>query len=41
MSIDLNCEHGTLLAAWCAECAVEWVPETVDAPTADRGQSAA
>jgi hypothetical protein len=42
MISDLNCEHGTLLAAWCAQCAVEWVPETLDrAATADRSQSAA
>jgi hypothetical protein len=40
MSSDVTCDHGTLLAAWCAECAVEWVPETLE-PAADRGQSAA
>jgi hypothetical protein len=41
MSSDLNCEHGTLLAAWCAQCATEWVEETPEPATADRSQSAA
>jgi hypothetical protein len=41
MSSDVTCDHGTLLAAWCAQCAVEWVPETVDDDTADRDQNAA
>jgi hypothetical protein len=40
MSSDVTCDHGTLLAAWCAECAVEWVPETLE-PATDRSQSAA
>jgi hypothetical protein len=41
MSSDLSCAHGTLLAAWCEQCAVEWVPETLEPATADRSQNAA
>ena len=39
--IDLTCEHGTLLAAWCGQCALEWVPDREVPADADRDQSAA
>ncbi len=41
MSGDLSCDHGTLLAAWCSQCASEWVPETLEPATSDRSQNAA
>ncbi|MDX6245376.1 MAG: hypothetical protein QOE76_3099 [Frankiales bacterium] len=41
MSSEVTCDHDTLLAAWCAECAVEWLPEPVEQGAADRGQTAA
>lgn len=44
MPSDLTCDHGTLLAAWCGQCSLEWVPEPAEAgitATAERGQNAA
>ena len=42
MTTDVTCEHGTVLAAWCGECASQWELPTEAAPTeSDRGQSAA
>lgn len=44
MSSDLTCDHGTLLAAWCGQCSIEWVPEPLEGAsraTAERGQNAA
>jgi hypothetical protein len=38
---EVTCEHGTLLAAWCGQCASEWVPDTEAPANADRTQSAA
>lgn len=38
---DVTCEHGTVLAAWCGQCALEWVPEIPQQPQPDRDQSAA
>jgi hypothetical protein len=37
---DLTCEHGTLLAAWCAQCSAQWTPHPVD-EIAGQGRSAA
>lgn len=39
--VDVTCEHGTLLAAWCGQCALEWVPDGEAPAKADRDQSAA
>lgn len=41
MGSEVTCQHGTLLAAWCADCANEWLPETVAPAVAELGQSAA
>jgi hypothetical protein len=43
VSSDLTCDHGTLLAAWCGQCSLEWAPEPVEAApaTAERSQNAA
>lgn len=38
---DVTCEHGTLLAAWCGQCASEWVPDGEIPSQPDRSQSAA
>ena len=38
---DVTCEHGTLLAAWCAQCSLEWTPEPAEQADSERGQSAA
>jgi hypothetical protein len=38
---DLTCDHGTLLAAWCGQCSLEWTPETIEPAIAERGQNAA
>ena len=41
MSGDLTCDHGTLLAAWCGECSLEWTEQSVEPTTTQRGQNAA
>lgn len=38
---DVTCGHGILLAAWCSECAIEWVPQPLEPATSDRSQNAA
>jgi hypothetical protein len=37
--VDVTCEHGTLLAAWCGQCALEWVPDREEPATADSGRA--
>ena len=42
VTTDILCEHGTVLAAWCGQCASEWVlPAETEPAETDAGQSAA
>jgi hypothetical protein len=41
VSSDLTCDHGTLLAAWCGQCSLEWEQVDIAAPTAELDQNAA